>query len=104
MISMATEKDNPRTVRTAFQGLRSRLRRIIRREMDTRRVRPSRSESPCRNFGGDSGRMASAGGRVITWRKEDRAPRHAAAALIPIPQRISLGPAIKFNSGNLKKF
>src|SRR5690348_10732291 len=101
---MATAKDIPKTLRAAFQGLRSRLRRIIRVEIDNNFAKPRRSAIPSRNCGGDSGRIASAGGSAITLRRDDSAPRHAAAPLMTIAQKISFGPATNVSSGKRKKF
>src|SRR5690242_21695812 len=104
MIRIATANDIPTTVRIAFHGLRSRFRRIIRVEMDTTLANPKRSANPCLNCGGDSGRIASAGGSETTVRSEESAPKQAAMPLIAMAQTINLGPAVKLSSGNRKKF
>src|SRR5215469_9338539 len=101
---MATANDIAKTLRAAFQGLRSRLRKIIRVEIDSSFAKPRRSAIPSRNCGGDSWRIASAGGSAITFRKDDSAPRHAAAPLTTIAQKMSFGPVTNVSSGKRKKF
>src|SRR6516225_9359301 len=101
---MATARDIPKTLRAAFHGLRSKLRRIIRVEIDRNLAKPRRSAIPSRNCGGDSGRIASAGGSATTQRSDDSAPRHAAAQLFRMLQKMSFGPATNVSSGNRKKY
>ncbi len=64
-MGIAVAIDRPRAVKNACHGLRSRLRRAMRKAGDASRCNPRRSRTDGLNAAGGSGRIASAGGSRI---------------------------------------
>src|SRR5512146_3266129 len=90
----------PKEVMKALNGLRSRPRKIMRTAGEQIRYSPTFELQPSRYFGGGSGRMASAGGRLTAWRTAAKAPKLAAPRLRRTVVAMSRGSAAYRSRGN----
>jgi hypothetical protein len=89
----------PSTESSAFHGLRTRLRTIMRADADSQRATPERSMMPVQKLAGASGRIASAGASAVTRFTAAIAPAHAPSRLASVAQNSTAGLITSASSG-----